>query len=466
MKRIISVLLAFLLIFMLCSCKDADISSPQYQSGKDISVPKEDIDTETENSDETPTPPNPSHGEQSDTKVKEPAKQPSITETPEVSEKTEAPTISTPAEIASKHTPLSKNEYYQYSFLNATEKEVYNKLYTAAQKGICNIDLEDYALSKDTIQKIHNAFTADNPQFFYLSKYYSYTISSKDGRVLEFTLYYSDGTTEDNYDDDDNMIASADRTKINAQIAAFNKKISEILSAIPSNISDLEKEKKIYDYILDNVVYDSKTAEAVKQGYELVTHSFDAYGAACESSAVCEGYTKLFQYLCYRVGINATQIHGILGANHMWNAVLIDGKWYMADATWDDSGTDRLHYYKFFNVTTDEIEADHTIDYGKLSVPKCNSTDAAFYNNFGLAPPNTTDLPQNFKTIVDHVMLNGDKYLCIYRGVNSEDLSQFIDLQIYSPRSEFRAYIAEQGYGLTLGEQYLYTNRYYYIPIA
>jgi hypothetical protein len=61
--------------------------------------------------------------------------------------------------------------------------------------------------------------------------------------------------------------------------------------------------------------------------------------------AVCDGYARLFTTLCDYAGIRSEIIIGYakswtkkpsqrFGVNHYWNAVMIDGIWYLLDATW------------------------------------------------------------------------------------------------------------------------------------
>lgn len=61
---------------------------------------------------------------------------------------------------------------------------------------------------------------------------------------------------------------------------------------------------------------------------------------------VCSGYASIFQYLMLRAGIDSLIITGdttsaktsIAFANHAWNKVKLDGKWYNVDVCWSDTG--------------------------------------------------------------------------------------------------------------------------------
>jgi hypothetical protein len=62
-------------------------------------------------------------------------------------------------------------------------------------------------------------------------------------------------------------------------------------------------------------------------------------------TAICDGYARLFTTLCDFAGICSEVIVGYakggankpvqkFGVNHYWNAVMIDGNWYLLDPTW------------------------------------------------------------------------------------------------------------------------------------
>ncbi len=59
--------------------------------------------------------------------------------------------------------------------------------------------------------------------------------------------------------------------------------------------------------------------------------------------AVCAGYARLFEAMVKEIGGQAIYISGdarfatddAAGASHAWNAVEIEGRWYLVDVTWD-----------------------------------------------------------------------------------------------------------------------------------
>lgn len=379
-------------------------------------------------------------------------------------EEVEIPKVEGEIVTVTSHTALAREQYYQYSGLNASEKQIYHAIYNGIKQCETYINLKSYGCNKETLDKVYHAVTGDNPQFFYLTNLYAY--SSWNSRIDKLILLYMDGTNSDVLDNG-RVKANANRDTISWQIASFNSKISEILQNISPSSSQIQKEKRIYDYLHDNITYDHQAAELIYSDSANASHAFDVYGAACEKKAVCEGYAELFQYLCYCVGINATQVSGTAnGGPHMWNTVCIDSNWYMLDVTWDDSETGGMHYYTYFNLTANEMAAaNHIPDTAGLRVPSCTSKAHAFYNHFALYVQDLTAAPSNYKEVIDYVVSQGEKTLCIYGEAGSEAMQDYISKQIFGSRSEVQKYIKSKGYKISFETTYYISGKYSYITI-
>ena len=118
--------------------------------------------------------------------------------------------------------------------------------------------------------------------------------------------------------------------------------------------NDLEKARAVYRWVTANIRYDT---DALAQATPLRSTALDTL---LTRRGVCEGYARLFARLCQQAGLKAVWIggygRGARGdfsaapgpagmANHAWNAVMVDGRWRLVDATWGagsiDPGTDR-----------------------------------------------------------------------------------------------------------------------------
>lgn len=389
-----------------------------------------------------------------------------FTDVEEVKE-VEVEQITTEIADAATHTGIASEGYYQYATLDSSEKMIYQTISQAMKNADSTVDLSAYSCSIDTLTKVYQFVVADNPQYFYLSKSYGYTYDSNRRSVKQLILMYSDGTLTDRYDGRGNMTVTADRSRISQQIASFNAKVAAIVNGISTGASDLEKEKRIYNYLQDYVAYDYDAADLVNAGsYSQLPHAFDAYGAACEGVAVCEGYAELFQYLCYCVGINATQVYGTAsGGSHMWNTAKIGNEWYMLDLTWDDCGYEGLYCYNYFNLTEGEISIDHSIDRSSINVPTCTSTTYAFYNYYAFYVASTSAAPANYTTVLDYLATSSDKYLCVYIKGQTESVKNYIASQILKKNSEVQKYIASKNYAISIGDSYYQIGNYCYIVL-
>ena len=104
--------------------------------------------------------------------------------------------------------------------------------------------------------------------------------------------------------------------------------------------TDLEKARAIFAWITNNITYDMVSFKAGEYP------DYHARAVLKSKLALCEGYARLFQALAIEAGLKSEIIRGYSKGygyqpgdefdviNHSWNAVEIDGQWYLLDATW------------------------------------------------------------------------------------------------------------------------------------
>lgn len=130
----------------------------------------------------------------------------------------------------------------------------------------------------------------------------------------------------------------------NMKQQALEKKVAEIVdSIITSEMSDLEKEFAINQYLCDYVEHDEEAVENAKaNNYEMADDefkdSYTAYGALINGKCVCAGYASAFKLLAEEAGLDSLVVTGMLegNINHAWNKVKIDGEWQVVDVTNND----------------------------------------------------------------------------------------------------------------------------------
>ncbi len=361
--------------------------------------------------------------------------------------------------VKSAHKPIATDKYYQYSSLNATQK----KAYKAIVKGIAEvkntINIASYKLSQDDAFVLIQKVMADYPEYFYVSKEFSVTLDGKSNKVKDAILLYTDGKKTDEIGSNYQPIVRANRNTIVKQSEALSKKVKDILAKIPTNASQVVKEKAIHDYLTANIKYNYK---ALQNPASASTHIWDIYGALIEGSAVCEGYAKSFVYLCRLVGINATTITGYADGDHMWNAVEIDKSWYLVDVTWDDNDSSNLTIYQYFNVTTKELGVNH-IPNTKLVCPKCTATKNS-YKTFCI-DLEKNKLSSNYKSIIDNVIKNKEAFLPLYVGKDGELAETVLRKLCVNSDSSVQKYIKTKGYKVTVGSSYMQYGYYLFLTV-
>ncbi len=119
-------------------------------------------------------------------------------------------------------------------------------------------------------------------------------------------------------------------------------------------LTGYELVKAAHDYVCQRFFYDSQAYANYQttKDYRIFC-SAGAFLGNVGTGVVCEGYAKSLKVLCDQMGIPCVLIGGTAIQNgrsegHMWNGVQIEGKWYLVDATWDDTGSGVA--YRFFLV--------------------------------------------------------------------------------------------------------------------
>ena len=112
----------------------------------------------------------------------------------------------------------------------------------------------------------------------------------------------------------------------------YNKAKAILREICDDSMSDFEKLRAMYEWLTYNVSYDKKALEITTS----LTHCYDSWfieGVLNNGVAVCEGYAKTLLLFARIEGIPAIYV---IGNNHAWNKVMIDGVWYGIDATHAD----------------------------------------------------------------------------------------------------------------------------------
>ncbi len=198
--------------------------------------------------------------------------------------------------------------------------------------------LDGVTLSEAELRVVIASYLADHPEVFWLDNNFEYA-SDESGTVLQFSSFMSADEIE------------------NEALAVIDKAKS-ILSGLIKGLSEYDRELYIHDALIDSCEYDD--------GVLTIDDNFRAFtllGALQDESAVCEGYSRAFQYLLSICGIES---YCVLGTGedelHMWNVVSIYDNWYYVDTTWDEDEDSGI-CYDYFNLSEDQLSYSHSINY-------------------------------------------------------------------------------------------------------
>jgi len=139
-------------------------------------------------------------------------------------------------------------------------------------------------------------------------------------------------------------------------------------------IDDEEKIRAFYMWIITNIKYEDQVELLYDKNFHFYMGSNNCVSPVCvfkKKKAVCEGFSKLFQFFCLQSGIEAYSISGYISKNgalqdratHSWNVVKINEEWRFFDLTWayahlEHSGIKRSTN-EFFMVNPHEFVLSH-----------------------------------------------------------------------------------------------------------
>lgn len=266
------------------------------------------------------------------------------------------------------------NRYAAFAHSQSLERIIYN-FAVECNTDVIDISVENYTVAK--FAELVNICREKYPELYHLE---SYALSGYDTnrngtldsyeKVAEFKLsYYLDVDTYNEYG-------------LKSKQAA-----AEMLSDIKAiqGLTDLQKLLLLHDRIAVRCEYDYEGYEKYMRvaeynpyaqiGDYVAPESFGMYGALVLGVAVCEGYSRTYQYM-----LNELEIENYLCSSvdlcHVWNIVKLNGEYYHVDITFDDApcssgngvnkiGADRtghVNHNNFLRSTEGIIGESHEAD--------------------------------------------------------------------------------------------------------
>jgi len=173
--------------------------------------------------------------------------------------------------------------------------------------------------------------------------------------------------------------------------------------------NEREKVDAIFFWITENIEYDIETYHKVERRYPEfnIAPTYDTAGylkryndevakiVLNKRKAICDGYSRLFKSLCDYSGIQCEVVTGMAKipletkpSPHAWNAVRLNNKWQLVDATWasgslslsEDSFTRKLDTL-YYLTPPEVLIIDHFPDDQKWTLLEREYTYDQFLNH-------------------------------------------------------------------------------------
>lgn len=160
-------------------------------------------------------------------------------------------------------------------------------------------------------------------------------------------------------------------------IDRYNATIESIANSIPEYLSDKEKLKAVYEYLVSSITYDREVLDSfTKDGlvHPVLHKTYNEWGLSGSekyapillNKGICTGISEAFKDICDRLGIPCELISGKTivideatqtRLGHTWNVVKIDGEVKHIDVRYGiknrDEGKDIMD---FFLVDTEKLK--------------------------------------------------------------------------------------------------------------
>lgn len=229
--------------------------------------------------------------------------------------------------------------YPYYGFLSDDAKVLYKQIYANALE----LETSFVPVIEITVSEVINVVNAvyhDHPELFWMESGYTYKY------------------TEDNICVHVNLNFNETANDIENSKKVYEEKANAIINQAVLLESDYEKEKYVYQALLDQVEYD-ESAQLHQSPYSALV-----YG-----KSVCAGYARAFQYIMLQLGIPTYYCTGET-EGHAWNIVKLENGYYNVDVSRADVKNSPNRY---FNRTDDELSGTHKRSGYSVLLPRCRA---------------------------------------------------------------------------------------------
>lgn len=151
---------------------------------------------------------------------------------------------------------------------------------------------------------------------------------------------------------------SGDQSQLNSEEKLALKAAVEMVNEARANAeTEIELEMLLHDMLAEKITYYGGSTDV--PDHKDPPRHLTALGALLDGKANCQGYTDGFYTLASIAGFEVGRMNVFNSDGwHILNTVMLDGKWYAVDVTFNDCMTDGSEYipsYRLFNAGKDRM---------------------------------------------------------------------------------------------------------------
>lgn len=257
----------------------------------------------------------------------------------------------------------------------------------------------------DRVQDQYRLLLDDRPDYYYLdgsnTLRYEIQASASGPRLSGLTMEIGTRSPYDTW---------TSAAMVTARQTLLDK--ADEIAAMAAGKPAWEQMRVIHDELVRRVVYDTT--------YNQDTNH--AAGALLGGRTLCQGYAQAFQLIGQRLGLSVRMISGTAnGISHAWNLVVLDGKTYHIDVTFDDPVSNRditpVVFHSHFLRSDAVMRATH--QWTASAYTACPEDGAQYYRLNGLTAATRAVLKQRVTAHFAALNLNdavNDTFEILYTG--------------------------------------------------
>ncbi len=239
-------------------------------------------------------------------------------------------------------------------------------------------------------------------------------------------------------------------------INLYNKMRSVLLEINPSNRTEFNVAKAIYEWLILNVVYDKEVLD-LSMSNNIDVNKYNAFlleGVFNDHKAVCDGISKAYVCLANMMGIKCVRSTGVStkgNVNHAWNKICIDGNmWYIVDATSGGVIVDNYEAltYEFFLIDTNTY-SEYYIDNNELYPFIKTKYNYNAYESLTTKPISDIKYQLNFEN-------KDDLVICLKEFFKDQDSKTFNFKMGYYKGNDFAAELSSLAFQTNVNIEFTY----------